>query len=73
MIQLCPFSRDRKLSISCRLSKCVISMAMSIGSMWFANLYGGGLYLRESVMGGSTIQSYSYINLKIHNYYAIHV
>ena len=35
--------------------KCIISMAKSIGSMLVVHCqYGGGPYLGESIMGGST-------------------
>ena len=34
--------------------KCIISMVKSIERNMVCRLYGGGLYLGESIMGGST-------------------
>ena len=52
----CPLSGDRRLSVSQRLKMYYFYDKINWGRIVYL-LYGGGPYLRESVMGGSIVHA----------------
>ena len=65
----CSLSGDRRLSISRRLKMYYFYGKVNRGHV-VCPLYRGGLYLRESVVGGSTVLPHSLTSSKV-KYFAV--